>query len=56
MKKINKTPTVRPDLTGVNPETENIGDWARKDSQFQRALDLLKTFRVFKGGEGSPST
>ena len=56
MKKINKTPTVRPDLTAVNPETENIGDWARKDSQFQRALDLLKTFRVFKGGEGSSST
>jgi len=56
MKKINKTPTVRPDLTSVNPETENIGEWERKDSQFQRALDLLKTFRVFKGGEVASST
>lgn len=53
MKKINKTPSVRPDLTSVNPETVDIAEWARKDNQFQRALDLLKSFNVFKPGDTS---
>ncbi len=53
MKKINKTPSVRPDLTSINPETEDIGEWSRRDNQFQRALDLLKSFSVFKNGEQS---
>jgi carboxyl-terminal processing protease len=56
LKKINKTPSIRPDLTSVNPETENLAEWERKDVQFQRALDLLKTFSVFKGGEATSST
>lgn len=49
LKKINKTPTVRGDLTQMNPEKENIEDWLKRDLQLQRALDLLKTFNIFKG-------
>jgi carboxyl-terminal processing protease len=48
LRKINKTPSVRSDLTTINPEKEDVFEWARKDNQFQRALDLLKTFSVFK--------
>jgi len=48
LRKINKTPSVRPDLTSINPEKEDVIEWGRKDNQFQRALDLLKTFSVFK--------
>jgi hypothetical protein len=51
MRKLNKTPDVPPDVSAINPETEDIGEWARKDPQFQRAIDLLKTFSVFKGPE-----
>ena len=50
IEKINKTPTVRGDLTAINPETEDLKDWYRRDPQLQRALDLLKTFNIFKGG------
>jgi len=48
MRKLNKTPEVSPDLSAINPETEDLLEWGRKDPQFQRALDLLKTFSVFK--------
>ncbi len=53
MKKINKTPTIRPDLSAINPEKEDIQVWEKKDAQFRRALDLLKTFSVFKPSQGS---
>jgi carboxyl-terminal processing protease len=49
LKKINKTPTVRGDLTLLNPEKENLDDWLKRDLQLQRALELLKTFNIFKG-------
>lgn len=55
LKKINKTPTVRPDLVVINPETVDLAEWAKKDVQFQRALDLLKTFSVFKP-QSEPTT
>lgn len=48
MRKLNKTPVVSPDVSSINPETEDLAEWGRKDAQFQRALDLLKTFSVFK--------
>jgi len=48
LKKINQTPTIRPDLSTINPETEDLATWGKKDIQFQRAFDLLKTFSVFK--------
>jgi carboxyl-terminal processing protease len=48
LRKINKTPAIRSDLTSINPEKEDVVEWCRKDNQFQRALDLLKTFSVFK--------
>ncbi len=48
MRKLNKTPVVNPEATTINPETEDLASWAQKDVQFQRALDLLKTFSVFK--------
>lgn len=49
MRKLNKTPSANTDLTPINPETEDLVVWGKKDPQFQRALDLLKTFSVFKG-------
>lgn len=49
LKKINQTPTVRGDLTALNPEKENLDSWLKRDAQFQRALDLLKSFNIFKG-------
>ena len=54
LKKINKTPTVQPELNAINPEKDDIGDWAKKDVQFQRALDLLKTFSVFRVSPDAP--
>lgn len=48
LKKINKTPTVRSDLTTINPEKEDIVEWGKKDNQFQRAFDLLKTFNILR--------
>ncbi len=48
MRKINKTPPASPEAVVINPETEDLAVWGRKDPQFQRALDLLKTFSVFK--------
>jgi len=55
LKKINKTPTIRPDLSAINPEKEDIQVWESKDAQFRRALDLLKTFSVFKPSQ-APTT
>jgi carboxyl-terminal processing protease len=48
LRKINKTPTVRADVASINPEKVDLAEWARRDIQFQRATDLLKTFSVFK--------
>jgi carboxyl-terminal processing protease len=48
LKRINKTPTVRADVASINPEKVDLSEWQRRDNQFQRALDLLKTFSVFK--------
>jgi carboxyl-terminal processing protease len=48
LQKINKTTAIRPDLTSIDPEKEDIAEWAKKDNQFQRAFELLKTFGVFK--------
>jgi carboxyl-terminal processing protease len=50
IEKINKTKPVSPELTRVTPETEELGAWLARDNQLQRALDLLKTFNVFKLG------
>lgn len=55
LKKINKTPTIRPDISAINPEKEDIQVWENKDPQFRRALDLLKTFSVFKPSQ-APTT
>ncbi len=51
LRKINKTPDVRPDVAAINPETEDLQDWGKKDRQFQRAFELLKTFNIFKGSK-----
>ncbi len=48
LKDINKTPTIRPDLHSINPETEDLNTWLSRDRQMQRAFDLLKTFNIFK--------
>lgn len=55
MKKLNKTPSVRSDLTSINPEKEDVVEWGKKDVQFQRALELLKTFSVFKPDQAQAS-
>jgi carboxyl-terminal processing protease len=55
LKRINKTPTIRPDVSAINPEKVDLSEWQQLDNQFQRALDLLKTFSVFKA-PGAPST
>lgn len=48
LKKINKTPSIRSDLTSINPEKEDLVEWGKKDNQFQRAFDLLKTFNILR--------
>lgn len=48
LKEINKSPTVRGDLTAINPEQENLTDWLRRDMQLQRSVDLLKSFDIFR--------
>jgi carboxyl-terminal processing protease len=48
LQRINKTTPIRPDLTAIDPEREDLAEWGRKDNQFQRAYELLKTFGVFK--------
>jgi carboxyl-terminal processing protease len=47
LQKLNKTPQPL-DVSVVNPETIGIEEWEQRDPQFQRALDLLKTFTVFQ--------
>jgi carboxyl-terminal processing protease len=51
MRRLNKTQEVDPDVSAINPEVEDLAEWARRDPQFQRAFELLKTFSVFKGPE-----
>jgi hypothetical protein len=48
LQKINKTSSIRPDLTAIDPESVDIGEWEKRDNQFRRAFELLKTFGVFK--------
>lgn len=48
MQKLNKTPTVKGDVMRLDPEKEDLGTWLKRDVQLQRALDLLKTFDIFK--------
>lgn len=54
MKKINKTPTIRGDLSAIDPEHEDIQSWLKRDAQLQRALDLLKSFNIFKSTGDKP--
>lgn len=58
LRKLNKTPEIRPDLSNLSPEKQDIGEWLRRDTQLQRAIDLLKSFNVFKTVkvEGSASS
>ena len=34
---------------GINPEKDDLTVWFSKDPQVERALELLKTFNIFKG-------
>jgi carboxyl-terminal processing protease len=49
MNRLNKVPTVKEGSEGINPETEDLATWLTRDPQLQKALDLLKTFNIFKG-------
>lgn len=47
LKKINKTPAPS-DSDLIDPEKEDLGAWLKKDPQLNRAVELLKTFNIFK--------
>jgi carboxyl-terminal processing protease len=51
LKRINKTPTVQPELGVINPEKDDIEVWASKDVQFQKALELIKSFGVLPNAQ-----
>jgi carboxyl-terminal processing protease len=48
MHKINKVPLKAVPIISANPETEDLNVWLKRDAQFQRALELIKTFNIFK--------
>jgi carboxyl-terminal processing protease len=48
LRKLNKTEVIAPEVASINPETVDLLEWGKKDPQFQRAFDLIKTFTVFK--------
>jgi len=48
LKKINKTPPTTPEVAYIDPETIKISEWLKRDNQFAKAVELLKTFDVFK--------
>lgn len=59
MRKLNRIqPPTSEDLSRLNPETRNLKEWLQSDAQLQRALDLLKTFNIFKGAptDAQPET
>ena len=51
MKKLNQTPTVAGDIAKFDPEKEDLAVWMARDTQAHRALELLKTFDIFKKPE-----
>ncbi len=55
MKKLNQTPTISGDLTKIDPEKEDLGTWMARDVQASRALELLKTFDIFRKPDGQLS-
>lgn len=55
LQKINKTAPTRPDLTSIDVESEDLGQWESKDNQFKRALEVLKTFGTVKPGPAQGS-
>ncbi|MEN9846902.1 MAG: hypothetical protein RIS36_2049, partial [Pseudomonadota bacterium] len=55
LQKINKTTAIRSDLTSIDPEKEDLAEWGKRDNQFQRAFELLKTFGVFKPDQAKAS-
>lgn len=48
MREINKTPVLSEGSQAINPEKEEISVWVKRDLQFAKAFDLLKTFNIFK--------
>lgn len=50
MRRINKTPTQETSSVGpIDIETTDLKEWLSVDNQLDRALELLKTFHIFKG-------
>ncbi len=49
MQKLNQTPTDSPELESLKLETIDLEELLEKDAQLARALDLLKTFTIFRG-------
>lgn len=48
MRKLNRSGVVNPELVAINPETVAIDEWSKRDPQFRRAFELLKTFTAPK--------
>jgi len=49
LQRMNKTPTVRESTQVVDIERDDLAAVLKRDPQLQKALDLLKTFNIFKG-------
>lgn len=49
MNRLNKVPAGKGGTDMLNPETEDIKVLLERDPQLQKALDLLKTFNIFRG-------
>jgi carboxyl-terminal processing protease len=54
LRKINKTPEVNPEVVANSPEKEELKVWLARDSQMQRAVELLKSFSVFQSAKVDP--
>ena len=48
MRELNQVPTQNEEATELNPETADVKILLERDPQLARALDLLKTFDIFK--------
>ncbi len=52
LQKINKTPSAAAGFADIDPETTEISAWLKRDNQFQRALEVLKSYNGFSKAEG----
>jgi carboxyl-terminal processing protease len=56
LQQINRTPIIEDDYVSLDPERVELDVWTKRDRQFQRAIDLLKTFNIFGVVKESPES